>query len=154
MCAQSLSRIWLCDPMLPTGSSVHGDSPGKNTGVSCRALLQVVFPTQGSNPGLLHCRWILYRLSHQGSLNENAHQQRIDLINMVWTYNEILYSPWIFCYRKNLDSIKRCSQNVKCRNNIKHYVFADSISCTCMQILKKSWGLMIILLPTFISERY
>ena len=37
-----------------TGSSVHGDSPGKNTGVGCRALLQGIFPTQGSNLHLLH----------------------------------------------------------------------------------------------------
>ena len=51
----------------PPGSSVHGDSPGKNTGVGCHAFLQGMFPTQGSNPGLLHCRWILYHLSQQGS---------------------------------------------------------------------------------------
>ena len=51
----------------PTGSSVHGDSPGTNTGVGCHALLQGVFPTQGSNPSLPHCRQILYHLSHQGS---------------------------------------------------------------------------------------
>ena len=59
----------LCDPMccsLP-GSSVHGDSPGKNTRMGCHALLQGIFPTQGLNPGLLHCRWILYYLSHQES---------------------------------------------------------------------------------------
>ena len=44
------------------------DSPGKNTEVSCHALLQGIFPTQGSNPGLPHCRWIIiYHLSHQGS---------------------------------------------------------------------------------------
>ena len=43
------------------------DSPGKNTGVHCHALLQGIFPTQGSNPGLPHCRQILYCLSHQGS---------------------------------------------------------------------------------------
>ena len=49
------------------GSSVHGDSPGENTGVGCHVLLQGIFPTQGLNPGLLHCRQILYRLSHQGS---------------------------------------------------------------------------------------
>ena len=48
-------------------SSVHGISPGKNTGVGCHALLQGIFPTQGSNPGLLHCRRILYHLSHWGS---------------------------------------------------------------------------------------
>ena len=59
----------LCDPMdcSPPGSSVHRDSPGKNTGVGCHALLQGIFPTQGSNPGLLRCRQILYHLSHQGS---------------------------------------------------------------------------------------
>ena len=54
------------DCSLP-GSCVHGDFPGKNTGVGCHALLQGIFPTQGSNPGLLHCRRILYHLSHQGS---------------------------------------------------------------------------------------
>ena len=44
------------------------NSPDKNTGVGCHALFQGIFPTQGSNLGLLHCRQILYRLSHQGSL--------------------------------------------------------------------------------------
>ena len=59
----------LCYPMdcSPPDSSVHGDSPGKNTGVGCHALLQGIFPTQGLNPSLLHCRRILYHLSHQGS---------------------------------------------------------------------------------------
>ena len=49
---------FLCDPMdcSPPGFSVHGDSPGKNTGVGCHALLQGIFPTQGPNPGLAHCR--------------------------------------------------------------------------------------------------
>ena len=58
-----------CNPMdcSPPGSFVHGDSPGRNTGVGCHALLRGIFPTQGSNPGLLHCRQILYQLSHQGS---------------------------------------------------------------------------------------
>ena len=59
----------LCDPMdcSLAGSSVHGASPGKNTGVDCYALLHRIFPTQGSNPGLPNCRWIFYCLSHQGS---------------------------------------------------------------------------------------
>ena len=43
------------------------DSSGKNTGVGCHALLQKIFRTQGSNPGLPHCRQILYHMSHQGS---------------------------------------------------------------------------------------
>ena len=41
--------------------------PGKNTSVSCHSLLQAIFRTQGLNPGLPHCRQILYHLSHQGS---------------------------------------------------------------------------------------
>ena len=49
------------------GSSVHGDFPSKSTGVGCHLLLQGIFPTQGSNPGLPHCRQMLYRLSHQGN---------------------------------------------------------------------------------------
>ena len=49
------------------GSSVHRDSLGKDTGVGCHFLLQGIFPSQGSNPGLPHCRGILYCLSHQGS---------------------------------------------------------------------------------------
>ena len=40
---------------------------GQNTGVGSLSLLQGIFPTQGSNPGLSHCRWILYQLSHKGS---------------------------------------------------------------------------------------
>ena len=43
------------------------DSPGQNTGVGSLYLLQGFFPTHGSNPGLPHCRWILYQLSHKES---------------------------------------------------------------------------------------
>ena len=59
------SCLSLCDPMdcNSPDSSVHANSPGKNTG--SHALLQGVLPTQGSNPGLLHYRQILYHLSHQ-----------------------------------------------------------------------------------------
>ena len=69
LCLIAQSCPTLCDPMdcTPPGSSVHGDSPGKHTGVDDHALLQGIFPTQGLNPGLPHCRQILYCLSHQGS---------------------------------------------------------------------------------------
>ena len=64
---QACPTLW--DPMdySPPGSSVHGDSPRKNTGMGCHALFQGIFPTQGSNSGLPHCRRILYPLSHEGS---------------------------------------------------------------------------------------
>ena len=67
LCLVTHPCLTLCNPWTgsPPGSSVYGDSPGKNTGVGCPALLQGIFPTQGSNPGLPHCRWILYHLSHQ-----------------------------------------------------------------------------------------
>ena len=57
VCAKSLQSCpTLCDPMdcSPPGSSVHGNSPGKTTGVRCCSLLQEIFPTQGLNPRLLH----------------------------------------------------------------------------------------------------
>ena len=64
LCSAAHLRQTLCDP---TRLLCPWDSPGKNSAVGCHALLQGIFPTQGLNPGLLHCRRILYRLSHQGS---------------------------------------------------------------------------------------
>ena len=49
------------------------NSPGQNTGVGSRFLLQRIFLTQGLNQGLSHCRWILYQLSHQGSPSKSLH---------------------------------------------------------------------------------
>ena len=58
------SCLTLCDPArLPC----PWDSLGKNTGVGSHSLPQRIFPIQGSNPDLLHCRWDLYHLRHQGS---------------------------------------------------------------------------------------
>ena len=52
----------------PCGLYSPWNSPGQSTGVGSLSLLRSIFPTQRSNPGLLHCRQILYQLSHQGSL--------------------------------------------------------------------------------------
>ena len=51
----------------PTRLLCLWDFPGKDTGVGHHFLLQGIFPTQGSNPGILHCRQILYQLSYKGS---------------------------------------------------------------------------------------
>ena len=69
LCLVTQLCLTLCDPTdcSPPSSSVHGDSPGKNTGVVCHVLLQGIFPIQGLNPGLPHCWQILYCLSHQES---------------------------------------------------------------------------------------
>ena len=55
------------DSLRPHGLHSPWNSPCQNTGVGSLFLLQGIFPTQGSNPGLLHCRQILNQLSHQGS---------------------------------------------------------------------------------------
>ena len=69
LCLVTQLCLTFCDPAdcSPPGSSAHGDSPKENTGVGCHALLQRIFPTQGSNPSLEHHRQILYHLSHQES---------------------------------------------------------------------------------------
>ena len=70
LCLMAQSCPTLCDltDCNLTGTSIHGDSPGKSTGIGCRALLQGILPTQGSKPILLHYRQILYHLSHLGRL--------------------------------------------------------------------------------------
>ena len=57
--------LTLCDPM---NYIVHGILQARILKWVALPLLQGIFPNQGSNPGLLHCRWFLYQLSHQGSL--------------------------------------------------------------------------------------
>ena len=70
---KSLSRVRLfATPQAPaTRLLCPWDFPGESTGVHCHFLLQGIFPTQGSNPGLLHCKQTHYRLSHQGSVRDN-----------------------------------------------------------------------------------
>ena len=53
----------------PHGRYSPWNFPGQNIRVGCHSLLQGIFPIQGSNWGLLHCRWILYQLSYQGIPN-------------------------------------------------------------------------------------
>ena len=63
------SERWLVvsDSLWPHGLYSPGNSPGQNIGVGSLSLLQGIFTTQRSNPGLPHCRQILYQLYHQGS---------------------------------------------------------------------------------------
>ena len=67
---KSLSRVWLfATPWTIANMLLRPwDFPGKSTEVGCHFLLQGIFPTQGSNRALLHCRQMLHHLSHQGSL--------------------------------------------------------------------------------------
>ena len=72
-----LSRVQLfATPWSPTRLLCPWDFPGKNTGVGCHFLLPEIFPLQGLNPGLPHCRQRLYCLSYQGTLVERWGGQR------------------------------------------------------------------------------
>ena len=69
-----LVSLYVCEShsVMSDSLRLHGlysqwNSPGQNTRVSSCFLLQGIFSTQGSNPGLLHCGWILYQLNHKGS---------------------------------------------------------------------------------------
>ena len=75
----------LCDPMECTRLLHPRDFPGKSTGVDCHFLLQGIFLTQGSNPGLPGCRQMFYHLSHQGSHipRENVKQEVANIVLQV-----------------------------------------------------------------------
>ena len=70
---KSESRSVVSDSLRHHGLYSPWNSPGQNTGVGSHSLPQGIFPTQGSKPGLLHCRQILYQLSHQGCLSCARH---------------------------------------------------------------------------------
>ena len=57
----SESHLVMSDSLRPHGLYGPWNSPGQNTGVGSHSLRQGIFPAQGSNPGLPHCRWIFYQ---------------------------------------------------------------------------------------------
>ena len=83
---------------------MRGSVPGAidtNARVGCHSLLEGIFPTQGSNPGLLHCRWILYHLSHQGSPQmwekltlEESHELGMRTVSMKMPSNVNKLNGW------------------------------------------------------------
>ena len=132
----------LCKPMDcgPPGSSVHGDSPGRNTGVGCCALLQEIFPTQGPNPGHLHCRQILYHLSHQGSKNTGVGS--LSLLQGIFPTQELnqglLHCRWILfhlSYQGSPNNYATYSQKLRTRGLLIRH-----ISAKCRPILMGNSG--------------
>ena len=84
-------RSPLQEDSLPAGSQ----GKPKNTGVGSLSLLQGVFPTQELNPGLLHCRWILYQLSHKGSHGQDKNKPKST------------FAPWaeVCCSKAKVDCV-------------------------------------------------
>ena len=100
------------DCSLP-GSSVPGDSPGKNTGVGCRTLLQGILPTQGLNPGLSHCKWILFLLSDQGSKSKNTGVDSLSLFQQIFLTQELNWGL-LYCRQILYQLSYPGSPNCKC----------------------------------------
>ena len=75
------------DSLRPHGLYSPWNSPGQNTGVGSLSLLQGIYPTQGLNPGLPHCRWILYQLSHEGS---PRFVYVVANVTMIWNSHKVL----------------------------------------------------------------
>ena len=76
----SESRSVVSDSLRPHGLYSPWNCPGQNTGVGNLSLLQGIFPTQGSNPGLPHCRQILSQLSHKGA------EVQLPIFNLEWKH--------------------------------------------------------------------
>ena len=79
---------------------LYRNSPGQNTGVGSLSLLQGIFPIQGLNPGLLHCRQILYQLNYQGNpilkLNPNILVKvKVKSLSRV----RLFATPWTVAYQ-------------------------------------------------------
>ena len=100
-------------PQAP-GSSVHGDSPGKNTGVGCRSLLQGIFPTQGLNPCLhIACRFFTSRattetrsrINHIKSLKGYA-SQAASLVLFRVAFSELPFKYVLGFYGRSLEKEK------------------------------------------------
>ena len=100
---ESESCSVMSDPLQPHGLYNPWNSPGQNTGMGSLSLLQGIFPNQGANPGLPHCRRILYQLSHKGS----PHTLKASIKKML---RDKAWSPqWYHLYyRSNCPNYSSC----------------------------------------------
>ena len=111
-------RKWRCS-VISDSSWLHGletirllspwNFPGKSTGVGCHFLFHQIFPNQGSNPGLLHCRQMLYRLSHQGSslhFSSTFYLKIIVQFSSVQSLSRVrlFVTPWIAAHQASCPS--------------------------------------------------
>ena len=96
----------------PTRLCCPWDSPGKNTGVGCHFLLQGIFPTQGSNPGLPHCRQMV-TLSQSWTIKKTE-SWRIENF-VLWCWRRLLRVPWS-AKRSNQSILKKLTLNIDWKN--------------------------------------
>ena len=127
----------------PTGSSIHGDSPGKCTGVCCHAFLLGIFPTQGWNPGLPHCRQILYRLSSPGRPYWTSQSNLRPFHKVSLLLERVLHSH----YPPNFKSQPKCY-------SLKEISLTPGLSQFSLYIIKHSFSICLIcsVFPTLIQS--
>ena len=109
----------MSDSLRPHGLYNPWSSPGQNTAVGSLSLLQEIFPTQGSNPGLLHCRWILHCWATGKPKNTGVGS--LTLLQWIFLTQEsnqdLLHGRWILYQlsyegsRKLLTNILHASEN-------------------------------------------
>ena len=132
---QSVWLLWTkgCSP---PGSSVHEDSPGKNTGVGCHALLQGIFPAQGSNPGLPHGRRMDSLPSEPPGKPKNTAVGSRSLLQWIFSTQEsnwgLQHCRWIL-YQLSYGGISR---RIYYRNSITDLSKRKQICGTPWNILK------------------
>ena len=148
MHAKSLSSVWFFVTPWIVAFQVTlsmGILPmDKNTGVGSHYLLQGIFPTQASNPGPPHCRWILYHLSHQGSLDGKV----ASLPQLVWGWLWFVSSSkhscdagWPYIGRgDNLTSLFIHIRVDPIYQNITWYSLNRNSFLVCQLYLKKAGG--------------
>ena len=121
VCVHAQSCPTLCD-LMDCSSSVHGDSPGKNTGVGCHFFLQGIFPIQGLSPRLPHCRWVLSslnpaRIRRPPVLGTVSAQVLgwFDCKVLAWFPWVIIFTPLISSWKTGVPSICCCCFLLNCR---------------------------------------
>ena len=93
----------MSNSLWPHGLYSPWNSPGQNTGVGSRSLLQGIFPTQGLNPDLPHCRWFLYHLSYQGSpINIFMHTSICSIFNFFFLCFEMHFFHFFLSNHLNI----------------------------------------------------
>ena len=122
--------LTLCNPI----DCSRWNSPGQNTGVDSLSLLQGIFSTQAVNPGLLHCKWILYQLSHKGS----PWMWQLDHVEG-WTPKNWLFQ--IVMLEKTLESLLDCKgiKPVNPKENNPEYSLELKGCCWITQRCQDSW---------------
>ena len=128
--SESESHSVMSDSLQPHGLYSPWNSPGQNTGVGGCFLLQGIVPTQGTNPGLPHCKWILYQLSHKGSPHSAYHtskEQELDWQQdsqqKLWKsqYNDMMSAKHKRSIASNLESNIQRKYTSRMREKEGHY---------------------------------